>query len=267
MKKVLLIEDLSCFGKCSISVSMPTLSCMGIEVVILPTAIFSTHTGISREAIGVDFSENLDKFKRHWSEIYLEFDSIVVGYAYAKRQIDFIKKFIEDRKDSLIILDPVMADMGRLYSKLSVEYPSYISELCENSDYIIPNVTEAYLLTNKSYKLPPYSKKEMEEILLELNEKYKKNFIITGIELENNEMLSISIDANKNIYEAKTKKVHRNYSGTGDLFTAIFTGCLLNGCDMNMAIKKATNLSTKAVKISEEAGCDRLCFERILNEL
>lgn len=266
-KNILLIEDISCFGKCSTTVAFPILQFAGFEVSILPTAIFSTHTGISKDAVGIDFIDEMDKILKHWDKMGLTFDAILIGYTYREAQVKRLIEYLIAAKPSIVVLDPAMADNGKLYSKLSENYPESIKSLCKYCDYITPNITEAFLLTGKPYHKGPYNKAEIMELLIILYGKFRKSFVITGIEFIENKLYVMGINNMGDVYSYETKRADKNYSGTGDAFASIFLRSLLKGEPFQNAIKTAMDLTTKAVFVSSAEKCNNLCFEEILKEL
>lgn len=266
-KKILIIEDISCFGKCSTTVALPILQHSGFEVSILPTAIFSTHTGISKDAVDIDFIDKMDAILKHWEELGITFDAILIGYAYKNAQIKRIIEYLKLKKEMLVVLDPAMADNGKLYGKLSEDYHKSIKDLCKYCDYITPNITEAFLLTGKPYHEGPYNRAEIMELLILLYGKYRKSFVITGIDFIENKFNVMGIDNTGDVYQYETNKINKNYSGAGDVFSAIFLSGLLKEEGFPNSIKKAMELTTKAVFISKIEKQEQLYFEGILKEL
>lgn len=268
MKKVLLIEDLSCHGKCSMTVALPLLSVAGIEVIPLPTAVFSAHTGALKTPSVVDFSAKMGDFLENFRSLALNFEAILVGYSAGKEQIRVIDEFLEslkDRERPLVLVDPAMADHGRMYGKLPKEYPCLMKKLVKKADIITPNLTEALILAGKDFSHLPTTKEEVIELLNVLYEKYHKTIIITGIQTE--EALMVFGLSEGEFFETKASKMGKNYSGTGDSFAAVFLAKHLLGSGFYEAMKEATRLTTLAVKNSIEAGMEHLYFESILKEM
>lgn len=268
MKRVLLIEDLSCYGKCSMTVALPLFSAAGIEVVPLPTAIFSTHTGVSRLTESVDFSEKMKAFISHFKSIDLKFDAILIGYSYGNRQLQEIGKFLDGlKKDDkpFVLVDPAMADHGKMYGKLPVDYSLHMKELIKKADILTPNLTEALILANQDYTSLPTEKEKIADLLFLLYEKYKKELIITGAHI-GSEIFVLGISEGK-LYETKTAFIGKNYSGTGDAFATLFLTEIVKGKSFDVAMKEAAKLTSLAVKKSMEEGKDHLYFEGILYEI
>lgn len=267
MKRVLLIEDLSCYGKCSMTVALPLFSVEGIEAIPLPTAIFSSHTGVSREAEIVDFSGYMRKFIEHFRRIGLCFDAVLIGYSYGKAQLDEIEKFFEsyENEKPLILIDPAMADHGKMYGKLPDDYSERMKNLVQKADIMTPNLTEALILADEDYKELPEEKEKIEDLLVLLYEKYKKEIIITGARVEE-ELLVMGVSEGK-LYETKTDFIGKHYSGTGDAFAALFLSEYLQTKCFETAMKEATRLTSLAVKKSMESKREYLYIEGILHEI
>ena len=266
-KKVLLIEDISCYGKCSTTVAYPILSVAGFEVSLLPTAIFSAHTGISKDIAFLDFAGGMKGILNSWESLDLNYDAVLIGYAFGKKQLEILKDFLEKNKQRLVILDPAMAENGRLYSKLPGDYPMAVKELIKYCDYLTPNITEAFMLAEKPYHKGPYVRTEIMELLIILYGKYRKNVIITGIEAIDNKLMVMAIDDSGDIYRYETEKINRSYSGTGDVYAAVLLDGLLKGRDFQTSVKEAMELTTRAVMLSAAGSYEKLYFEGILKEL
>lgn len=268
MKRVLLIEDLSSFGKCSMAVAMPALVMGGIEVTFLPTAIFSTHTGISKEAVAVDFSEKMEEFLRHWESLSLTFDAILVGYSYGERQLEEISGFlnkIKNEKAPFLLIDPAMADHGRMYGKLPKNYGELMKDFVRMGDVMTPNLTEAMLLADRDYSILPETREEILEILEILHQKYQEDVVITGVKLKDG--MYVFGKSNQEIVEYRTECFEKSYSGTGDLFAAIFLVGMLRKKGFEIALQEAGRLTSLAVKNSILQGMDTLYFESVLKEI
>ena len=266
-KKVLLIEDISCYGKCSTTVAYPILSVAGFEVSLLPTAIFSAHTGISKDIAFLDFAGGMKGILNSWESLDLNYDAVLIGYAFGKKQLEILKDFLEKNKQRLVILDPAMAENGRLYSKLPEDYPMAVKEMIKYCDYLTPNITEAFMLAEKPYHKGPYVRTEIMELLIILYGKYRKNVIITGIEAVDNKLMVMAIDDSGDIYRYETEKINRSYSGTGDVYAAVLVDGRLKGRDFQTSVKEAMELTTRAVMLSAAGSYEKLYFEGILKEL
>lgn len=265
-KKILLIEDISCFGKCSVTVALPIMAAAGVEASVLPTAIFSTHTGISKEAVKVNFSEQMKEFTEHWDKTGISFDGILTGYAAGEAQLKIMGEYLKRHKNIPSLIDPAMADNGKLYGGFSENYVSLMKEFCAYADYITPNLTEAAMLAGTVFHEPPYERTEIFEILNILQNKYKNTVIITGVKLTDGSFAVIGNSKEVNP-ECAVPYVEKNYSGTGDAFAAIFFAKIMTGSTFETALESAARLTSDAVCKSFENGADNLYFEAILGEL
>ena len=153
-KRALTIQDISCFGQCSLTVALPVISACGTETCVLPSAVLSTHTSGFKDYTCLDMTDEMKKILAHWAKLDIRFDAIYTGYLATAEQIDIVKGAFGTRlKDGgLKIVDPVMGDFGKLYPAFDMDFVGAMKELCSVADVILPNVTEACLLTGKQYK-------------------------------------------------------------------------------------------------------------------
>ena len=153
MKRIATIQDLSCVGKCSLGIAMPILSAMGIECAALPTAVLSAHTAFDG-FVCTDLTAQLAPIAAHWKALGLRFDALYTGYLASPAQVAFVEAFFDSfgRADTLVFVDPVMADQGRLYAGFDAGFPEKMRRLCARADIVTPNVTEACLLTGMEYR-------------------------------------------------------------------------------------------------------------------
>ena len=184
MKRVLTIQDISCLGKCSLTIALPVISALGSEAVILPTAVLSTHT-MFRNFTCKDLSDQLEPIANHWKSEGVAFDAIYTGYLGTIGQIDQVKELFRSfrEKDTTIIVDPVMADNGKLYPAFDMDYVRKNAELCAEADIIVPNITEAALMTGMEYR-EEYGEDYIRELLAGLNELGAGISVLTGVSLE-----------------------------------------------------------------------------------
>ena len=153
MKRIVTIQDISCVGKCSLTVALPIISAMGIETSIIPTAVLSTHTVFNNFTFK-DLTDQIEPISNHWKEEKFNFDAIYTGYLGSKEQVNVISKFFDDFKSesNFIFVDPAMADNGKLYPSFNDEFVEEMKKLCSKADIISPNLTEAAMLTGREYK-------------------------------------------------------------------------------------------------------------------
>jgi len=240
MKRIAAVNDISGYGKCSLSVALPVLSCMGFEVCPLPTAVLSTHTGFSNPSI-VDFTPYIDSFTEHWKQLGIVFDAVYSGYLASLLQFDSVIRLIEYAKsinpDCFVLIDPVMADNGKLYSTMNIEYAQRFSELSSFADLITPNITEAHYLLGIEYTHA--SVDDAVDMAQRLFDKFNCPTIITGV-VSGGSIYNIVFDGvTHKIFSAPF--ISNAVSGTGDLFASTVCGYVVSGLNIFDASRKAAD--------------------------
>ena len=184
MKRVLTIQDISCLGKCSLTIALPVISALGVETVILPTAVLSTHT-MFKNFTCKDLSDQIEPIASHWKSEDVHFDAIYTGYLGTVEQIDQVKEIFRTfrSKETLIFVDPVMADNGKLYPAFDMNYAQKNATLCAEADIIVPNITEAAFMTGMEYR-EEYDAHYIKDMLLKLNDLGPQISVLTGVSLE-----------------------------------------------------------------------------------
>lgn len=253
MKRIVTVQDISCIGKCSITVALPIISSMGIETAVLPTAVLSTHTAFSKYAFN-DLTEEIKEIQNHWKNEKFSFDAIYTGYLGSREQIEIMQDFFNNfkSKDNFIFIDPVMGDNGKLYSRFDEIYVNKMKEFCKNADVISPNLTEAVYLLGKEYK-EEYDEGYLQDILFGLSKLGPKKVIITGIYNSKNELGAIAYDYNTDkIYKYFKPIIGRKYHGTGDIFASTCVGAMTKGFDLQKALEIAVEYTWKCIKDTTE---------------
>lgn len=247
MKKMITMQDISCVGKCSLTAALPVLSVLGIEAVPLPTAVLSTHTMFQSPHIH-DLTESLLPIMDHWKKENFRFDGICTGYLASIRQIDIAVKLIHDFPCALRVVDPCMADHGRLYAGFDLSFVRKMKELCCLATIICPNLTEACLLTDTPYR-ENMSEKEIDELAIRLTQETGcACVVITGISITAGKIGAILYNSSDHsFYHYETVKEPQSFHGTGDLWAAVFSGCLLNGKSSDQAIQTACQFVDQAI--------------------
>lgn len=254
VKKVAAIHDLSGFGRASLTAIIPILSTMGVQVCPFPTAILSTHTGGFEGFTFVDLTDTMEAYLNHWKKEKIEFDCIYSGFLGSSKQIDIISNFISDfkRQDNLVVVDPVMGDNGALYQTMNNEMVVKMRDLIRNADIITPNFTEAALLLNK--KFTEYiGEVEIKEWLLELSDMGPEIVVITSVldHTEPNNTSVIAYDkANNKFWKVSCKYISAFFPGTGDAFTSVLIGSLLQGDNLPIALDRSVSFITNAIRSS-----------------
>lgn len=251
MKRVLTIQDISCLGKCSLTIALPVISAMGAETVILPTAVLSTHT-MFKNFTCKDLSDQIDPIMNHWKSEGVEFDAIYTGYLGTAEQIDQMKTLFKTfrGKDTLIFVDPVMADNGKLYPAFDMNYVKKNAELCAGADIIVPNITEAALMTGMEYR-EEYDESYIREMLARLNELGARISVLTGVSLKKGETGVMGYDRETGEYYVyQNKRIDAVYHGTGDLFSSTCVGAMMQGKTWQEAMKIAADYTAHTIEVT-----------------
>lgn len=247
-KRLLTIQDISCVGKCSITVALPLISACGIECAILPSSVLSNHTapGFSGWTFR-DLTDEMPKIQQQWNKEKIDFDAFYTGYV-SKTQIPFILDIMENtaRSGAIRIVDPVMADNGKLYAGFDSDFPQEMKKLVKAADVIMPNLTEAAILLGIEYKTS-YSKNEIEEIAKGLYQLGAKNVILTGVSFDESKLGVCVFDGSKYEYYF-AEKINSSFHGTGDVFASIFAGSFLRGKSLLESASIACDFVVESIK-------------------
>ncbi len=242
MKTVLIIQDLSCVGRCSLTVALPVLSSMGIRCSALPTAVLSTHTGFPDPKV-VTLTEHIQDFAAHWQAMDIRFDAVLCGYLSDPRQAEAVLSLLQQYKaqGSRIIVDPAMGDHGKLYRGLDEDHVAAMAEVCMCADILLPNVTEAALLAELPYR-EQTDGAYLRALTAALLQCYHTHaVVITGVSSRPETTGFCGADREDGTFVYQTDAVPRQFHGTGDLFSAVFTGAVLQGLDVYEAGVKAAD--------------------------
>ena len=249
MKRILTIQDISCLGKCSITIALPIISAMGVETVILPTAVLSTHTMFENFTVK-DLTDQLIPITEHWKSQGVKFDAIYTGYLGSEEEIEIAKKIFEEfgGEDTFIFIDPVMADNGKLYPAFDMNYAKLNAGLCAKADIIVPNLTEACFMTDTEYR-EDYDESYVNELLDKLSKLGAKKVVLTGISLSEGKTGVYGIDTEtgeKIVYQ--NDKIDASYHGTGDIFASVAVGAIVQGISLNDAFKIAADYTAETIR-------------------
>ena len=248
MKRIVTIQDISCVGKCSLTVALPIISAMGIETAVIPTAVLSTHTAFKNFTYR-DLTGDLPKIAKHWKQEKFDFDGIYTGYLGSIEQIDMLKEFFKQFKTSnnFVFIDPVMADNGKLYAGFDEKFVREMKELCKMADIIVPNLTEASYMLEKEYK-ENYSEEEIKHMLIELSNLGPKYVVLTGVSFNENKLGVMSYNKETNKFFTYFKeKVPAKYHGTGDIFASTLVGAITNNSTLEEGLKVAVDYVWKTI--------------------
>ena len=281
MKRVALINDLSGFGKCSLTAAIPVISVMGIQACPLPTAVLTAQTGFS-EFFCEDFTDKMSEFTEHWKKMEVSFEGIYSGYLASPLQIEkvihFVKEFQE--KDTLYLADPVMGDQGKFYSMVNHEFLEGMRKLSQMADVITPNLTELCFLADVDYESISSCKQEenyietirglCEKVLSE--GKKSQTIIVTGIlrEKEKQEYVGNLAVSKEQCFYTEIPYTGVGFSGTGDLFASVICGSLVKGKSIQEAVEQATYFLQEAIEEATKENIPRnhgVNFEKYLSRL
>ena len=248
IKRIVTIQDISCVGKCSLTVALPIISAMGVETAIIPTAVLSTHTMFSGFTCK-DLTDQIVPIAEHWKKENFHFDAIYTGYLGSFEQISIVSKFFEDFKtpDNLIVVDPVMADNGKLYPAFDEAYAKENAKLCGRADLIVPNITEASFMTGLPYKTE-YDRSYILDMLKALAQLGPKYAVLTGVSFRPNQIGIMGMNSETGeTFEYYTDKVPVSYHGTGDIFSSTVVGALTGGKSMPEAFSIACDYTRETI--------------------
>ena len=247
--RVLAINDISCIGKCSLSVTLPILSACGITCDVLPTALLSTHTGGFTGYTFRDLTSDIDGILAHWKTLGIQFDVVYSGYLGSETQIQIVENIKRDflKQNGIFVVDPVMGDSGKLYDGFNEAYVEKMRELCKQADYILPNLTEACYLSKI-----PYPKKgeqaRVADILRNLQQLCKRP-IVTGI-LRDKEISICYANEECALNTYTSQNVDGFFCGAGDVFASAFVGALCSGKSEEDAIRLSADFTNASIRRS-----------------
>ena len=243
-KRVAAINDLSGFGRCSLTVAIPVLSAMGVQCCPLPTAFLSTHTGGFTGFTFLDMTEEMPKVAAHWQELDLRFHAIYSGFLASERQIGIVSDFIRTfrRSDTLVVIDPVMGDDGKAYQTYTSALCSGMAHLAELADVITPNLTEAAFLLGRPYDQLPQEEAGLQELVRELGLHGRRSVVLTGVSLSPGKTGAMCFDAKTSRTETvQVDMIAHPLLGTGDIFASVLTGALVRGDTLFSAAAQAAD--------------------------
>lgn len=267
-QRLLTIQDISCVGQCSLTVALPVISACGIECAVLPSSVLSNHTMFPSWTFD-DLTLSMDTILAKWKEHKIDFSAFYTGYV-SEAQIPIIKKIFKEtaRENALVIVDPVMADNGKLYPGFSSDFPKKMAVLCNGADVVLPNITEASLLLDIEYKDSGYDEKYIEKICSGLTAMGAKNVVLTGVSFDPSKLGCAVFDGKKIEYYF-TERLNVSMHGTGDVFASSFAGALCNGKTLFESAKIAANFVVESIKqtIDDKDHWYGVKFEKALGQL
>ena len=253
MKRIASVQDISCFGRCSQTVALPVLSAMGIECAILPTAVLSTHTMFSGFTCE-DLTDQIRPIADHWEKEAIAFDAIYTGYLASPRQIGEVCSLFRQFPEAMRFVDPAMADNGKLYPAFDRDFPSEMAKVCAMADIVVPNLTEACLLTGMEYRTQ-YDEGYVKELLQALCGLGAKQAVLTGVGFTPEALGVMGYDPKeKQYFQYFSRHLPTSYHGTGDLFAATCVGAMLQGKPLQEALAVAVDYTVECIRITAQAG-------------
>ena len=269
-KKIAMVNDLSGYGRCSLTVAIPILSAMKVQCCPIPTSILSNHTGFPVYFFD-DYTEKMGEFIHKWKELELTFDGIVSGFLGSEAQIEIVMDVIRQfgQEDTKVIIDPIMGDHGETYATYTPAMCSRMKELVCLGDIVTPNLTEACILTGREYRDEGWHRTELLAMAEEIREMGPSGVIITGVK-EGAYLTNVIAERGKEGAFCRSMRVGRERPGTGDVFSAIVAAEAVKGASLTDAAKKAARFVKRCILKSEELNVpvqNGVCFEEVLSEL
>lgn len=266
-KKILSVQDISCVGQCSLTVALPILSACGIETAILPSAVLSTHTGGFTGWTFRDLTDDIPDIVSHWEKEKITFDAIYTGYLGSMRQIDMVKDMFKRlaTPDCIKIVDPAMADNGKLYYGFDEAFAHHMGTLCGEADIVLPNITEACMMTDTPYIGEGYDEAYVRMLMDKVLALGAKTVVITGVCYEPKKLgIAILSQRDREISYYYHEKLERSCHGTGDIFASAFSGAVVRGKTPLEAARVAGNFTLAGMKATAEGHWYGTQFEKAI---
>lgn len=259
MKRIITIQDVSCVGKCSLTVALPIISAMGVEAAILPTAVLSTHT-MFKEFTFRDLTDDIKPIMEHWKREKIGFDAIYTGYLGSFEQLRLMEELFESFRGekTSVIVDPCMADNGKLYPGFSEEFAKAMGKLCSKADIIVPNLTEASFMLGIPYVAEGYDEEYIVSVLKKLSALGAKKVVLKGISFDKDQKSLKNVSGRIGIatYDSESgsiiwyfhERMSQNYHGTGDIFASVLVGGLTRGLSLEKAASLAGDFVAESIR-------------------
>ncbi len=250
MKRVLTIQDISCVGKCSLTVALPIISACGVETAVIPTAVLSTHTAFNGFTFR-DLTCDMNDITKHWKEQSISFDAIYTGYLGSFEQLNIVAEIFDDFKtnDNFILVDPVMADNGKLYAGFTPEFAKAMAKLTAKADVIVPNLTEASFMLDIPYAGNNYDEEYIRSVLKGLTDLGAKKAVLTGVSFKDKELGVYGYDRINNQYFCYyNEHLPKSFHGTGDVFASALCGALAKDVSLEKALKIAVDFTVHSIR-------------------
>ena len=251
MKRIVTVQDISALGKCSLTVALPIISAMGVECAVVPTAVLSTHTMFKGWTFH-DLTDEIAPIGEHWQKEGISFDAVYTGYLGSDRQIELMDEFFDRFGGSCVIVDPAMADNGKMYPAFTPEFARHMAKLCARADLILPNITEACFMLGAEYK-ESYDESYIKELLLALTDMGAKTAAITGVTLEDGKIGAMSYCRETGeFFSYYNTLLPVRFHGTGDIFSSTVVGAMMSGKSVNEALAVAVDYTLECIRLTLE---------------
>lgn len=268
-KRALAVHDISCVGRCSLTVALPIISAAGVDTSILPTAVLSTHTGGFTGYTYRDLTEDILPIADHWQTLGLHFDAIYTGYLGSFQQVQLVMELFNrfKKSDTLALVDPAMADNGVLYGGFAPEFPAEMKKLCAKADIIVPNITESVLMLGEEYKDGPYTQAYIEGLLGRLQEIGAREIVLTGVHFDDKQLGAACLNKDGKISYAFQDRIAGYFHGSGDVFASALLAALLRDKSLEEAMAIAVDYTQRSIALTaalKQEARYGVCFEQAL---
>ena len=256
-KRVLAIHDISCVGRCSLTVALPIISAAALECSVLPTSVLSTHTGGFEGYTFKDLTDEIEPILTHWQKLSLETDAVYTGYLGSFRQIELMKKVFATFRgpESLICVDPVMGDNGSLYALFDEAFAAGMADLCGEADLIMPNLTEAAFMTGLPYRGDAHDEGYIAAMIAALHDLGAAKVVLTGVSFEPSRLGAACSEGGEISY-IMNDRIDGYYHGTGDVFGSALVGAVVKGKSLPDAVTIAVNYTVACIRRTRRAGTE-----------
>lgn len=271
MKRIVTLQDISCVGKCALTVALPVISAMGVETSVIPTALLSAHS-VFPDFTFKDLTNEIPPIAKHLKSQNITFDAIYTGYLGSQYQIEVVSDFFDlfHTEDNLIFVDPAMADQGRLYTGFDMEFAKAMTKLCKKADIIDPNLTEACLMTGIPYR-ENYDERYVRTLMDRLADLGAKTVVLTGVSLEPGKTGVVGMDTiTGKTYHYFHPHFQGQFHGTGDIFSSTVVGALMNERSLDESLRIAANFTYECIRqtaMDENSHWYGVSFEKALPSL
>ena len=270
-KRIALINDITGFGRCATMVMAPLISAMKIQTVMIPTAILSANT-LFKGYYFDDYTSKMTDYIKTYKDLDLEFDGIATGFIGSEKQVDIVIDFLKffKKKDTFVLVDPVMGDHGKIYATYNTHMCERMRELIPYADVMTPNLTELVTLLNIPYPTHTPSREELYQMCQELSLQGPSHIVVTGISLNEEEILNYVFSKDQSDHMIIVKRIGEDRCGTGDVIAALIAGYYMKGYPIDQCVRKATDFASRCIQYSEEISLPHhygLPFEEYLYEL